>query len=87
MTINRLERRTAILKGKRAGAFDRDQYYLERAARGVEGLDLGQRRLAQELADALSAKGISIDEDTVRKWLKDAGDEVDISSSNQADKP
>ncbi|MEQ1504862.1 MAG: hypothetical protein ABMB14_21690 [Myxococcota bacterium] len=28
-----MERRTAILRGKREGAFDRDQYYLERAAR------------------------------------------------------
>lgn len=29
----RLQRRTTILRGKRQGAFDRDQYYLERAAR------------------------------------------------------
>lgn len=33
MHTNRLERRTAILRGKREGSFDRDQYYLERAAR------------------------------------------------------
>jgi hypothetical protein len=31
--LGRLERRTAILRGKRAGSFDRDQYYLERAVR------------------------------------------------------
>lgn len=30
---NRLNRRTTLLRGKRDGAFDRDQYYLERAAR------------------------------------------------------
>ncbi|MCA9488922.1 MAG: hypothetical protein KC621_03345 [Myxococcales bacterium] len=33
MTAHRLDRRLAILRGKRNGAFDRDQYYLERAAR------------------------------------------------------
>lgn len=32
--MNRLDRRIAILKGKRSGAFDRHQYYLERAVRG-----------------------------------------------------
>lgn len=33
MSSNRLERRIAILKGKREGSFDRDQYYLEKAGR------------------------------------------------------
>lgn len=31
--MNRLDRRLAILRGKREGAFDTDQYYLERARR------------------------------------------------------
>lgn len=30
---NRLNRRTTLLRGKRGGAFDRDQYYLEQAVR------------------------------------------------------
>jgi hypothetical protein len=53
------------------------------------GYDPKDRRspIPKELADALSGKGISIDEDTVRKWLKKAGDEVDISTSNQPDNP
>lgn len=33
MTAHRLDRRLAILRGKRNSAFDRDQYYLERAIR------------------------------------------------------
>lgn len=33
MTTPRLDRRLAILRGKREGAFDRDQYYLEQAER------------------------------------------------------
>ncbi len=31
--MHRLDRRTRILRGKREGAFDRDQYFLERASR------------------------------------------------------
>jgi hypothetical protein len=41
--------------------------------------------IPKELADALSGKGISIDEDTVRKWLKEAFDEVAFSSPDQPD--
>lgn len=33
MTAHRLDRRLAILRGKRQSSFDKDQYYLERAAR------------------------------------------------------
>jgi hypothetical protein len=41
--------------------------------------------IPKELADALSGRGISIDEDTVRKWLKEAGEVVDFSSPSQTD--
>lgn len=33
MTAHRLDRRLALLRGKRQGSFDKDQYYLERALR------------------------------------------------------